>query len=192
MRPKSLSNQIISLVMALTFFFSCAFLSNEAVYAAGDDIASGTWGDCDWVIDADGILTISAGTLPSTNGPDDEINVPWYPFASEITEVRFNGTVHLSEQANFLFADCVNMTSFDASGLDTSGVAVARAMFLGCLSLRDIDTSDWDTSNMTFMSEMFSGCQSLKSLNVSKWDTSKVTDMSYLFAGCSFESLDVS
>lgn len=185
MRKRIVTDRIISLFIAFTLILSCSFFFNETSYAADtDDIASGIWGTCEWVIDADGVLTISAGTLPSVTVDDDMEKVPWYLFAEEIREVRFDGTVHLSEHADHLFADCQEMTAFDASGLDTSSAESAAELFSGCLALSDIDPSGWETGNMTNMTAMFRDCINIESLDLSGWDMSKVTDLYYTFNGC--------
>ena len=76
------------------------------------------------------------------------------------------------------------MTTFDASGVDTSNLTTMYYMFAGC-SGKDLslDLSGWDVSNVTDFSYMFfrSG---IVSLNISNWqfqDTAVITSM---FEGC--------
>ena len=92
-----------------------------------------------------------------------------------------------------MFDSCVNLTSLDLSGFDTSAVLSMTSMLADCNSLTSLDLSDFDTSTVTFMNYMFSGCTSLTSLDLSSFDTSSVTVMGNMFYGCrSLTSLDLS
>ena len=178
---------ILSILLIFTAIPASAF-------AAGEDIASGTSGTCDWVIDADGVLTISAGEMG-----DWYPEAPWSGYASEIRKVKVSGPVKLMT-GNNMFADCISLTELDASNFDTSNVENMQRMFFDCRSLKSVDVSSFITSNVVSMDEMFFGCQSLKNLDLSNFNTSKVEDMGGdneegqgMFEDCSsLESLDVS
>ena len=71
------------------------------------------------------------------------------------------------------------------SYLNTSEVTNMNWMFLNCLALTSLDLSHFNTSKVTGMKQMLSYCSSLTSLDLSSFNTSKVTDMSYMFYGCS-------
>ena len=182
MRNRTIPNIIIVLIIALTLAFIFSIIPCKGIYAdSATDIASGTWGDCEWIIDSSGTLTVSEGTIPSVYG---EADIAWGQYANKIRSVRFDGTVHLSDGASSLFYECNNMVSFNASGLDTSNVTDMGALFFGCDSLVNLDLSQWDTSNVKNMNIMFEGCSSLKNLDISGWNTGKVTEMSYMFSDC--------
>ena len=183
---------LVALVLALGVL--CA--APTAAWAASDDIASGTSGTCHWVIDADGVLTISpsngkSGTLKSVSKDSD---VPWYSYEESITSAVIEEGVSAGESADNLFDGCENMTSIEGlSNLDVSGTTSMFRMFQGCHDLQSIDLSSWDVSNVTEMDAMFRYCIDLTSLDLSSWDVSSVEDMSWMFCGCSsLESIDLS
>ena len=70
------------------------------------------------------------------------------------------------------------------SYLNTSEVTNMNWMFLNCLALTSLDLSHFNTSKVTGMKQMLSYCSSLTSLDLSSFNTSKVTDMSYMFRHC--------
>ena len=68
--------------------------------------------------------------------------------------------------------------------LNTSEVIYMNWMFLNCLALTSLDLSHFNTSKVTDMKQMLSCCSSLTSLDLSSFNTSKVTDMGWMFDGC--------
>ena len=50
---------ISTILLVLSITVGSIIALNRASFAADDDIASGTSGTCSWVIDKDGVLTIS-------------------------------------------------------------------------------------------------------------------------------------
>ena len=177
--------------------------SNVALQTASD---SGTpivnWtkcGTCQWMIDANGCLTIKpangeSGSLENWDSREwipEDIS-PWWHHAGEITSVKIENGV-IAKTTRGMFRKCSKVVSIDLSGLDTSEVANMQSMFSGCSSLASLDLSSLDTSSVTDMSGMFHACSSLASLDLSSLDTSSVTDMSCMFSGCSsLASLDLS
>lgn len=152
--------------------------------------ASGTWGTCPWSLSSDGVLTIGAGTGANSSGYG---SAPWYSQRANIKSVELTGEVKLPQSVANLFAECRNLTSFDASNLDTSAVTDMNNMFSDFSRLTSLDVSNWDTSAVTNMGYMFAGCTSLTTLDVSNWKTSAVTNMSWVFGNCSkLSALDVS
>ena len=69
-------------------------------FAADDDIASGTSGTCSWVIDSEGVLTISP-----TDGVSGllETNVPWGQYKSAVTKVIVNNGVKANTRLEWFF-----------------------------------------------------------------------------------------
>ena len=172
---------------------------NRASFAADDDIASGTSGTCSWVIDKDGVLTISptdgvSGTLDNTRiNASGYNNDKWFVYNLSVKKVIVNPGVKVNTIGAYLFHDFRNCTEMDISNLDTSNVTNMRGMFYNCSGLTSLDVTGFDTSKVTDMTDMFVGCGSLTNLDVSGFDTSKVTDMTDMFAGCrSLTTLDVS
>ncbi len=160
------------------------------------NIASGTSGSCDWVIDEDGILTISptngtSGTLANFETNND---VPWYTYRESITKAQFQGTIYGNTYCVKMFDYCSNITEIDFTNFDVSNVTNMFGMFDSCSNLISINLGDnFDTSNVTNMVGMFYECSSLTSLNLgNNFDTSNVTSMISMFAGCSnLTSLDL-
>ena len=154
------------------------------------------WGGCEWMIDAEGCLTIrpangaEVGQLPNVAG-----YAPWCAseYSRNIKVVKVENGVKTSESADGLFMELSFAETMDLSGLDISSATCMQSMFYGCSRLASLDVSGWDTSSATNMDSMFFGCSSLASLDVSGWDTSSVTNMFWMFYGCSsLASLDVS
>ena len=152
---------------------------NEA--QTGDNIASGTCGTCDWVIDANGNLIVSEGEL---NDWKRWSSPEWETYKSSIISFSTTGVVK-APTCYSMFEGYSKLVSADLSQLDTSEANDMESMFRGCVKIQELDLSKLDTSNVTNMSYMFEDCESLSSLNVSGFDTSKVTDMHEMFYRCS-------
>lgn len=167
-----------------------------AVMAAGGNIASGSYGNITWVIDAGGKLTVEGTGDFAEPHVTFKYNyytyrAPWYQYNDSVKSavVKVTGMT----DASYMFCNCHNMESVDLSGSDTSNVTDMSQMFSGCNRLKSLNLSHLDTSNVTNMRWMFSGCNDLKSLDLSRFDTSKVTDMRSMFSQCfELKSLNVS
>lgn len=88
---------------------------------------------------------------------------------------------------------CEQLTSIEATNLDTSKVTNMTLFFDGCTSLTSVDASGWEMGNVTNISQMFNGCAALAALNVSEWNVGNVLRMNYTFGQCqSLQEIDVS
>ncbi|HIW76612.1 MAG TPA: BspA family leucine-rich repeat surface protein [Candidatus Gordonibacter avicola] len=160
------------------------------------DPKEGEWGNCTWVIDEQGCLTISPklgtdGVLGSVD--KSEKNIPWYTQRDLIKSLRIEEGVKGAPDSSRLFWGCVNMETADVSGFDTSDVTIMFNMFRDCSALKSLDLRTFNTSKAEDIAQMFYGASGLTYLNVSSFDTSNVKDMYNLFRGCSsLESIDVS
>lgn len=179
------------------------------VVHAEDDIASGSYGHVEWVIDASGKLTVSGTgdyTYPATNAVNRS---PWFEYREQITSAEINVTgmtdtrymflgcsrlssLNLSNfdtsnvmDMGYMFHQCNSLISLDLSNFNTSNVMNMRGMFDGCYSLTSLDLGNFNTSNVKDMRRMFSDCYSLTSLDLESFNTSSVTDMGFMFNGCS-------
>lgn len=162
-----------------------------------DAIASGTYGNITWVINADGKLTVE-GTgdfaEPSTDANNESAarnRVPWLSYNSQIktAQIKVSGMT----DASYMFFQCSALTSIDLSGFDTSTVTSMCAMFNSCYNLKDLDLSSFNTENVTDMHSMFGSSRSLENLDLSGFDTKNVVDMSLMFEACSkLTNLDLS
>ena len=149
-----------------------------AQMSSDDEIASGTYGDVAWVIDASGKLTVN-GTWPNPTNT----NMPWVSKRDSIisAEINLSGL----KNAGGMFNSYSNLKSLDLSGFDTSEVTWMGGMFSGCTSLTDIDLSgSFNTSKVENMNGMFEKCSSLESLDLSSFDVSKVENMQMMFYCC--------
>ena len=166
---------------------SCDVTVNEL----GEDIASGSYKDITWVIDANGKLTVEGTGDFSGSIPDSMVRQPWYSNREYITSAEINVTD--MTDASRMFRDCTNLISVDLKDFDTSQVIDMHDMFSNCTNLISVDLKDFNTSQVTNMGSMFYRCGNLTSLDVSRFDTSKVTSMFGMFNGCgNLTSLDVS
>lgn len=143
-------------------------------------IANGTFGTCDWDIDADGQLTIYAGELGKGIGN-------WNSFSKSITSVVVEPGVKANQNSNSLFYDLTQATTIDVTNLDTSEVTDFSKMFAfndsNLSKLQEIvGIENLDTSAAIDLSNMFSKAKNLAgNLDVSNFKTENVTDMSGMF-----------
>ena len=194
MVKRTITITTILLVMVIAVCLIIAL--NRASFAADDDIASGTSGTCTWVIDKDGVLTISptdgvSGILDNTANDNIE-SAKWYQYRDSITKVLVNAGVKVNSTGSFLFYGLANCTEMVISNLDTSNVTKMNGMFWGCSSLTNLDITSFNTSNVTDMSCLFLRCNNLANIDVTRFDTRNVTNMNAVFYYCSnLTTLDV-
>lgn len=163
-------------------------IENDAVVMAVGDIASGSYGNITWVIDANGKLTVK-GTGNYTNS--NQGFAPWHTYAADIKSAVIN--VSGMTNASCMFCDCTNLTSIDLKDLDSSIINNMYGMFWECTSLRSLNLSNFKTGNVTNMSAMFKHCTSLASIDLSSFDTSNVREMNFMFDKCQrLTTLDLS
>lgn len=91
-----------------------------------------------------------------------------------------------------IFGNLHDVTSIDASNLDTSLMKSFGGMFVSDTSLTSLNISGLNTSNATTLVNMFMNDASLSSVDVSSFDTSKVVSMKNMFSGSGIQSLDLS
>ena len=146
-----------------------------------DTIAFGTYRGMDWVIDGEGMLTISG-----TYDYDDSENwreATWLEYSSFIKSAKV--TAKEVKSTDYWFSYCEELISVDMSEFDTSNVTDMSGMFFGCSSLTSLDLDGLDTSNVTHMVDIFHGCSSLISVDMSGMNASRVKNMFQMFSGCS-------
>lgn len=154
-----------------------------------DDIASGSYGNITWIIDANGKLTITGnGEFSGETGTE---RAPWYSNKDSILSAE--ASVESITNLSYMFYGCKNLISVNLSGLNTGSAIDMEGMFKDCSSLINVNLSSFDTKNVTNMWGMFEGCSSLSSVDVSGFHTENVTDMQRMFEGCSsLANVDVS
>ena len=173
------------------------------VMSAFANIAEGVSGDCNWVIDNDGNLTISSESDDIADlGTWVGDSAPWSNYRESITTVAFTSPVNAKTCA-YMFKGCTNLNAVYLDNFYTNEVTDMSFMFAGCTSLEVIEfdmamsaqdemfsqsRDNFLTSNVTNMASMFEGCKSLQSFYLQNLDIHSVTNFSDMFAGCS--SLD--
>lgn len=154
-----------------------------------------TLGGCEWMIDAEGCLTIrpkdgaEVGELPNTD------YTPWHSsdLETKVRSIEIAKGVKASEKCGRLFEGFENLEEADISNLDTSQVRNISWMFYGCKSMTSLDLSGLDLSGVVNYAHMFGNCTALKSLILPNTNSSNATNMSCMFCGCSsLEELDLS
>ena len=194
---------ITTILLILTIAVSLIVVLNKEAFAADDDIASGTCGTCSWVIDKDGLLTISptdgvSGTLESRDNWENTSF--WKEYANDIKKIYAEPGTKMGKCGRSLFRELTECTEMDLHNIDTSNCEQINAIFYDCTKVEKIDVSTWDTSKVginggfggTF-SAVFKNCYSLKSVDVTSFDVSGGKDIYWMFYSCSsLESLDLS
>ena len=168
------------------------------VVSALANIAEGVSGDCNWVIDNDGNLTISSESDDLADlGTWVGDSAPWSNYRDSITTVVFSSPVNAKTCA-YMFKGCTNLNAVYLDNFYTNEVTDMSFMFAGCTSLEviefDMAASAQDdmlsrdnflTGSVTNMAGMFEGCKSLQSFFLQNLDIHSVTNFSDMFAGCS-------
>ena len=159
------------------------------VFAAEDDIASGTSGGVTWVIDSEGTLTLSPtnGVSGMMDSMSDSYHIPWADYREQIKKAVAKPGVALNYSATCLFYGCGKLKEIDFKNLNVSRVVDMSSMFSGCSALTSLEgLEECDTRNVTDMAGMFRYCKNLFSIkSLSKWNTDNVTTMNSMFFGCS-------
>ena len=169
------------------------------VVSAFANIAEGVSGDCQWVIDNDGNLTISSESYDIADlGTWEGDSAPWSNYRESITTVAFTSPVNAKTCA-YMFKGCTNLNAVYLDNFYTNEVTDMSFMFADCTSLEVIEIDmamsvqddmtqsrgNFLTSNVTNMASMFEGCKSLQSFYLQNLDIHSVKNFSNMFAGCS-------
>ena len=177
------------------------------VVSAFANIAEGVSGDCNWVIDNDGNLTISSESYDIADlGTWEGDSAPWSNYRESITTVAFTSPVNAKTCA-YMFKGCSKLNAVYLDNFYTNEVIDMSFMFAGCTSLEVIEfdmaesaqddmfsqsRDNFLTDNVTNMASMFEGCKSLQSFYLQNLNVHSVTDFSDMFAGCSsLENMDL-
>ncbi len=175
------------------------------VVSALANIAEGVSGDCNWVIDNDGNLTISSESDDIADlGTWAGDSAPWSDYRESITTVAFSSPVN-AKTCTYMFKGCTNLNAVYLDNFYTNEVTDMSFMFADCASLEviefDMATSVEDdmllekgrftpsrdnflTGSVTNMAGMFEGCKSLQSFYLQNLDVHSVTNFNDMFAGC--------
>ena len=171
----------IASLLTVLFIFAVAFLAllpSAAVRAADNEIARGESGNCTWVIDKDGVMTIyptngESGKLASVNDGYWPSQLKWVNYRDDVKKLVIKPGVKTNDWCSHLFS-FPNCTEMDIANLDTSSATNMYNMFLGCAALTSIDVSHFKMDNVVSVNGMFYGCSSLQSIDLSNWNVPKV------------------
>ena len=170
-----------------------------SVVSALANIAEGVSGDCKWVIDNDGNLTIFSESYDVANlGTWEGDSAPWSNYKESITTVAFSSPVN-AKTCTYMFKGCTKLNAVYLDNFYTNEVTDMSFMFADCASLEVIElgmamsvqdemTQSRDnflTGNVTNMASMFEGCKSLQYFFLQNLDIHSVKNSSNMFAGCS-------
>ena len=178
--------RIISIIMVTLLTVMSAFAN----------IAEGVSGDCNWVIDNDGNLTISSESYDIADlGTWVGDSAPWSNYRESITTVVFTSPVN-AKTCTYMFKGCTNLNAVYFDNFYTNEVTDMSFMFADCASLEVIEINmaqddmtqsrdNFLTGSVTNMASMFEGCKSLHSFYLQNLDIHSVKNFSNMFAGCS-------
>ena len=171
-----------------------------SVVSAFANIAEGVSGDCKWVIDNDGNLTIFSESYDVANlGTWEGDSAPWSNYKESITTVAFSSPVNAKTCA-YMFKGCTKLNAVYLDNFYTNEVTDMSFMFADCTSLEVIEfdmaesaqddmfsqsRDNFLTGSVTNMASMFEGCKSLQYFCLQDLDIHSVTNFSDMFAGCS-------
>lgn len=166
--------------------------ADAIMLTAAGDIASGSYENITWVIDANGKLTVmGSGEFSPLDVRRPEIRAPWFDYKDSIVSAVVN--VSGMTDASYMFYSCSRLTSLDLFRFETKNVTNMKGMFGYCRSLQELNVSGLNTANVVDMSGMFEACSALKKLNLRNFNTGKVTQMSSMFTSCNtLTDLDIS
>lgn len=86
---------------------------------------------------------------------------------------------------NYMFNECINISSLDVSNFNTEKVNNMNSMFAGCIKLSQLNLSSFDTQDVIKMMRMFCNCNALKTIFVSdKFVTTSVSYGTDMFKFC--------
>ncbi|WP_338232112.1 BspA family leucine-rich repeat surface protein [Companilactobacillus muriivasis] len=154
------------------------------------DIASGTFGNCDWNIDATGKLSITkqAGNVSGLLGTikydrDRPVDLPWQDYIAQITSVYVDENIMASNDASDIFSTIPNVTTIDVSNLNVKYATKFLRMFANDPKLTSIvGLGNWDLASAEDMQQLFSGDTLLTDVKgIGNWNLSNVNSLHGLF-----------
>ncbi len=168
----TISRSIRMALYAIAILFISMFIlifESQNVYAA-EEIASGSAGSIEWVLDSDGVMTVSGQGGISW---DSYTTAPWYSNRTSIKNVVIEKGI--SYVGQYAFANCNWMTSITIPAGVTS---IGPYAFSGCGRLTSITIPE-DVTSIGYYA--FENCRSLTSITIPEGVTSIE---SYTFKSC--------
>ena len=183
----------VSFVLGIALAAMLGFVSPSDAFA---NIAEGTHGTCPWVIDDEGTLTVSAGTLDaSTEAPNAYSSYGksrWIDHKDVIKKIVFeDGVLAPWNGYGALFSgldgvveiDIANLRHVPEGGEFLSGDGTE--MFYGCSALeRVIGLESLQSIYLNNAMNMFAGCSSIESIDAHDWKFGAAKWADSMFGGC--------
>ena len=116
-----------------------------------------------------------AGARPTTT-------CDWFYGMQNLESITGMSYLNTSEvtNMNWMFLNCLALTSLDLSSFNTSKVTDMIYMFRHCYNLRTVYVGDgWSTAAVAFSNEMLYNCQSLVGGQGTTWNSSNPMDKTY-------------
>lgn len=198
-RSLATSRMAVAVVMAMAML--CVALAAPSV-ALADVVASGTVGTLPWRVESgaqeiqgvESTLTLVLGAQEGNHSMPGGLtctNGPWSSYASQLTGVRFEGTVVALQSMDRMFAGMSGLKVVEMDGsLDTSDTTSMYETFAGCPSLEvvgvgpGVDLSGLDLSSVVTMASMFEGCTSITEVTLDDIEAPVLTTMEAMFRSC--------
>ncbi len=167
----------------LTFYYD-----NQRASRSGTtyDLNTGT-NDTGW--DTDGTKSNVTKVVfdPSFAGARPTTTYDWFYYMQNlesITGIEYLNTSEVTNM-NYMFLNCLRLTSLDVSHFNTSKVISMARTFSYCTGLTSLDLSSFNTSNVNSMNYMFNGCTNLRTIYVGDgWSTATVSNSTNMFNNC--------
>ena len=178
MKKKNLLLRLVVLLAAMMCAFGAAAVEAYANYTSSNTTLTFYY---------DNYRSSRTGTTYNLNTGTTDVAWDTDGTNASVTKVVFDSSFAGARPTTTCdwFYNMQNLQSITGlSYLNTSEVTNMNWMFLNCIALTSLDLSHFNTSKVTGMKQMLSYCSSLTSLDLSSFNTSKVTDMSYMFRHC--------
>ncbi|GEO70006.1 BspA family leucine-rich repeat surface protein [Levilactobacillus acidifarinae] len=125
-------------------------------------------------LDADGNLTIGAGTLTKGDG------WCWQKYVDNVTNVVVEPGAKIVGEATEMFANLSHVNELNLRDLDVSQ-ATSLARLFAHTDAGEIDVTGWQTGQVTDLAQAFSHHSNWGIKGLENWDTSQVTSLAETF-----------
>ena len=200
MKKKNLLLRLVVLVTAMMCAFGAAAVEAYANYTPSNttltfyydnlrssrtgttyDLNTGTT-DVAWDTDGTNASVTKVVFDPSFAGARPTTTCDWFYGMQNLESITGMSYLNTSEvtNMNWMFLNCLALTSLDLSSFNTSKVTDMVYMFRHCYNLRTVYVGDgWSTAAVAFSNEMLYNCQSLVGGQGTTWNSSNPMDKTY-------------
>ena len=175
-------------IMADEYDSTLTFVCDDQRYLREEltfDLPTGWWEVVpDWQVYSDNITCVVFD--PSFDNARPTSTSAWFKNLFSLMEISGLEYLHTDSvrYMDYMFQDCVGLTSLDLNHFNTGRVERMEGVFKGCSNLTKLEVGNWDTHNVEAMGQLFSGCSKMDGFNLSDWNTGKLYDAYALFQNC--------